>query len=549
VRTTPPSWTAALLLFALGLALFAALRPDSAPVEARSEAPTEKPSLPVTAAPVPLGCPQHPALRVVSPPTPAADALLRFGGGPHATADSAACRAGIALTLTGVPSEDAVLEALSAAARGELGGAQLGLLAAEGAAPWLQRANLALGSIARDPEGRPPVVVLALLAESAADEVLLGPGHWRADPTTLRGVAIAARSEAPAWRAVRRHLEARGVPVVEAGAAWRADAVHRIDAPTDEEAAQMLVDGRCERQRDAARGVEVSVCVEGVAAPRAFLGAARAHDPELEVVLDAAAFRGQSAVWLVGLRGAVDTHRAAVNALVAGALGPSSQGAGPARGLALAQTFGGHPPEVWGERLEGLHFARLVDNLDAFERWAGADGRAFALWRTEPSSPPVQWMQFDFGPLEAARDAGRPGVPTPSPFVPGEAGAWVTLGETAFPLPFTLGAVTPTSEGEQALSKLRDQLVLAPGVRVTVTAYGDGLEPSMPPGTADAAELPDPNAPTVGSLAEERAAFVVTWLQDRMPRAFPPGRLVAVGNDERGEGVRLKFEVAVDADR
>jgi hypothetical protein len=34
-----------------------------------------------------------------------------------------------------------------------------------------------------------------------------------------------------------------------------------------------------------------------------------------------------------------------------------------------------------------------------------------------------------------------------------------------------------------------------------------------------------------------------------MPRAFPPGRLVAVGNDERGEGVRLKFEVAVDADR
>jgi hypothetical protein len=547
-----------LVLFALGLALFAALRPDSAPGPARSSVSSDSvedastsptPTVPVTAAPGPLACPQHPALGVASPPTPVADALLRFAGGPSSTSGSAACRAGVALTVTGVRSEDAVLEALSAGARGEPGGAHLGLVAAEGAARWLQRANLALGPIVRDPQGRPPVVVLALLAESAADEVLLGPGHWRADPTTLRGVSVAARHDAPAWRAIRRHLEGRGVPVVDGGEFWRADAVHRLDAVSDEAAVQMLVDGRCEGRRDAESGREVSACVEGVAAPRALLGAAREHDPELEVVLDASAFRGQSAVWLVGLREAVDTRRGAVNALVAGALDPATTAALAARGLALAQTFGVHSPEVWAQRLDGLHFADLVDNLDAFERWAGADGRAFALWRAEPASPPVQLSQFDFGPLEAAHAARPPVAPTPEAFPAGDPQAWLTLGERGFPLQFTLGAVNPTPEGEQALSKLRDLLVLAPGVRVTVIAYGDGLEPSMPPGTADAAELPDPNAPSVGTLAEERAAYVVTWLQDRMPRAFPPGRLVAVGQDERGEGVRLKLEVQVDGDR
>jgi hypothetical protein len=238
-----------------------------------------------------------------------------------------------------------------------------------------------------------------------------------------------------------------------------------------------------------------------------------------------------------------------VNALVAGALAPAATPPLPGRGLALAQTFGGHSPEDWAERLEGLHLASLADNLDAFERWAGADGRAFALWRAEPTSPPVQLALFDFGPLEAARAAARPEAPTPVPFAPEKGRAWLILGERGFPLPFTLGAVTPTSEGEQALSKLRDLLVLAPGVRVTVTAFGDGLEPSMPPGTGDAADLPDPNAPSIGSLAEERAAFVVAWLQDRMPRAFPPGRLVAEGRDERGDGVRLKFEVATEPER
>gem|GEM_PF-3519851 len=560
MKTARSSWLggAAALALVGGAVWWSATRTPHEPSKAAGGASPETlgagpASAPPTAAvppAAPLGCPQAQPLGVVALPGAGVDAVLRFGGGPNAQAGSAACQRGVGLRVEAAPTDAAWVAALVRGARGAADGAALGVVPAERAATLLTQANLEVGAIVRDPAARPQVVVLGLLAESAGDEALVGPVAWAAQPTLARGAGVSARADGPGWRAARRWALDHGVDVADEGAAWSADAIHRVDAPDDVAARVAVDEGRCVDRPTANGGSARGVCVEAFAGPLDEVRRAVAHNPELVVLTTTAAYRGLSAAWLVGVRPAIEARPADVTALLDFALTLDRKAAMPLgeRALWLAQLFPDVAIDAWVTRLSGTRAATLVDNLDAFERWSGGDGRAFAVWRSAPAHQRPGALSLvslvDARALEALRAAVPIVPPAPAPWE--GATSRPVRGGFDFPLEFKPGAVMPTPQGEVALSALRDRLALSPGAEFTITAFGDGLEPSRPVGTPDAAEPPDPEAPSVGTLAEERAGYVATWLQDHTPRVFPRGRLRAVGATVQGEGLRVDWARAAE---
>ena len=554
MKSASTSWLGgAAALTLVGGAVWWSARHSPAPTDRRLEdhlqdaAARDVASAPAPEAPSPappLGCPQAQPLGVIALPGAGVDALLRFGGGPNAQAGSAACGQGVGLRVEAASTDAAWVEALARGARGAADGAVLGVVPAERAAALLTQANLEVGAIIRDPAARPQVVVLGLLAESAGDEALVGPATWATQPALARGVGVSTRPDGPGWLAARQWALDHGLDVAGEGSAEAADAVHRVDAADDASARAALDEGRCVESPSSQAGKSRGVCIEAFAGPMDEVRRALAHNPELVVLTTTSAYQGLSATWLVGVRRAIEARPDDITALLSFALTLERRPAEPAatRALWLAQLYPSVSVDAWATRLAGTRAATLVDNLDAFERWTGADGRAFAIWRLSSVSRRPGALSLlslvDARALEALRTAAPPAPPTLASW--DAAASRPVRGGFDFALEFKPGAVMPTPAGELALSTLRDRLVLSPGAEFTLTAFGDGLEPSRPPGTPDA-DVPDPEAPTVGTLAEERAGYVVTWLQDHTPRVFAPGRLRAVGSQSQGEGLRVDW--------
>ncbi|MEQ1504023.1 MAG: OmpA family protein [Myxococcota bacterium] len=489
------------------------------------------------------GCTDKPEVRLYHWAWNAQMGLVYATGGKQATADSLMCRHGVNLKLVREDNVDAMQAAMVAFAEASKSepnpsaGAHMVAIMGDGSASFLKGLNDNLSKLG--PEYT--AVVVGSAGYSRGEDKFMGPPTWKANPQSARGGLVAGYLRDGDWNIAMKWLGDNAIPNNPDETTWDPNALNWVNASDYIDAAQKYVSGYCTDLKNVKTGKAEKHCVDAVVTWTPGDVTVATEKGGLISIVSTLEYRSQMPNVIIGNKKWMSEHRDLVEgmltAIFEGGDAVKADDAALKRAAALsAVVYGEKDADYWYRyftvqrqkdkqglevELGGSAVNNLADNLQLFGLAPGSTNLFAATYTVFGQIVVQQYPQLvpeiyavdrilDTSYVEGvAKQAGaKIGVADVATFTSAQKVDQV-VSRRAWDIQFQSGAASFTPKTEAELEALFNELVVAGGTLVEIHGHTDnqgGLDKNQ-------------------QLSEDRAFAVKSWLEQKSPSNFPPGRV------------------------